>query len=178
MNFVLMNHQMEVWFYTYKPRNDLCIYEATEVELSFTEISNLKRSNIIIKSIYSHPNMDLDEFNNNYLNILLDKVSKENKSVFRLCDFYVNLLKYDNHAPTNEFLDSLSSHMVLPHIVQPARISTTSKTLIDILSNIHTPSSISGNLTSPISDHLPQFIMVPYIFLNLPPPKIFHLNVF
>ena len=79
MNFVLMNHQMEVWFYTYKPRNDLCIYEATEVELSFTEISNLKRSNIIIKSIYSHPNMDLDEFNNNYLNILLDKVSKENK---------------------------------------------------------------------------------------------------
>ena len=50
---------------SYKPRNDLCIYEATELELSFIEISNINRSNIIIKCIYSHPNMDLDEFNYN-----------------------------------------------------------------------------------------------------------------
>ena len=49
--------------------------------------------------------MDLDEFNDNYLNTLLDKISKENKSVFLLGDFNVDLLKYDKHAPTNEFLD-------------------------------------------------------------------------
>ena len=62
--------------------------------------------------------------------------------------------------------------MFLPHIVQPTRISTTSKTLIDnIFSNIHAPSSISRNLTSSISDHLPQFLIVPDIFLNLSPPK-------
>ena len=116
--------------------------------------------------------MDLDEFNDNYFNTLLDKISKENKSVFLLGDFNVDLLKYDKHAPTNEFLDSLSAHMFLPHIVQPARISTTSKTLIDnIFSNIHTPSSVSGNLTSSISDHLPQFLIVPNIFVNLSPPK-------
>ena len=69
--------------------------------------------------------MILDEFNDNYLNILLDKLSKENKSVFRLGHFNVDLLKY-KHAPTNEFLDSLSSHMFLPYIVQPTRISTNS----------------------------------------------------
>ena len=45
--------------------------------------------------------MDLDEFNDNYLNTLLDKISKENKSVFLLGDFNVNLLKYDKHAPRN-----------------------------------------------------------------------------
>ena len=62
--------------------------------------------------------------------------------------------------------------MFLPHIVQPTRISTTSKTLIgNIFSNIHTPSSVSGNLTSSISDHLPQFLIVPDIFFNLLPPK-------
>ena len=72
--------------------------------------------------------MDLDEFNDNYLNTLLDKISKENKSVFLLGDFNVDLLKYDKHAPTNEFLNPLSSHMSLPHVVQPTRISTTSKT--------------------------------------------------
>ena len=34
-----------------------------------------------------------------------------------------------------------------------------------------TPSHVSGNLTSPVSDHLPQFIIVPDIFLNSSPPK-------
>ena len=54
------------------------------------------------------------------------------------------------------------------------RISTTSKTLIDnIFSNIHTPSSLSGNLTSSISDHLPQFLIVADIFLNSSPPNIY-----
>ena len=107
--------------------------------------------------------MDLDEFNDNYLNTLLDKISKENKSFFLLGDFNVDHLKYDKHAPTNEFLDSLSSHMFL-HIVQPTRISTTSKTFIDnIFSNIHTLSSVSGNITSSISDHLPQFFTFPNI---------------
>ena len=105
--------------------------------------------------------MNLDEFNDNYLNNLLDKIFKENKSVFLLCDFNIDLLKDDKHAPTEKFLDLLSSHMFLPHIVQPTRISTTSKTLIDnIFSNIHTPSSISGNLAGSISDYLPQFLIV------------------
>ena len=102
---------------SYTPRNDLSIYKPTELELSFIEISNPKRSNIIIGSIYRQPNMALEEFNNNYLNTLLDKISKENKSIFLLGDFNVDLLKYDKHAPTNEFLNSLSSHMFLPHIV-------------------------------------------------------------
>ena len=117
--------------FSYNPRNNLSIYKPTELESSLIEISNPKRSNIIIGCIFSHPNMDLDEFNDNSLNTLLDKISKENKSVFLLGDFNVDLLKYDKHAPTKEFLDSLSSDMFLPHIVQPTRISTTSKTLID-----------------------------------------------
>ena len=116
---------------SYKPRNNLSIYKPTELESSFIEISNPKRSNIIVGCIYSHPNMDLDESNDNYLNTLLDKISKENKSVFLLGDFNVDLLKYDKHAPTNKFWDSLSSNMFLAHITQPNRISTTSKTLID-----------------------------------------------
>ena len=74
--------------------------------------------------------MDLDGFNDNYLNNFHDRISQENKSVFSLGDFNIHLLKYDKHAPTNEFLNSLSSYMFLPHIVQPTRIRITSKTLI------------------------------------------------
>ena len=44
---------------SYKPRNNLCFYKATELESSFIEISNPKRSNIITGCIYRHPNMDL-----------------------------------------------------------------------------------------------------------------------
>ena len=60
--------------------------------------------------------MFLDEFNDIYLNALLNKISKGSNSVFLLSEFYTDLLKYDHHAPTNEFLDSLSSHLFLLHI--------------------------------------------------------------
>ena len=65
--------------------------------------------------------MDLDEFNDIYLNSLLDKMSKESNSIFLVVDFNVDLMKYNHHAPTNEFLDSPSSHMLLPHIIQPTK---------------------------------------------------------
>ena len=40
--------------------------------------------------------------------------------------------------------------------LQPTRISSNSKTLIDdIFPNILSPDSVSGNLTATISDHLP-----------------------
>ena len=76
---------------SYKSRNDLSIYKPTELESSFFQISNPKRSNIIIGCIYRHPSMDLDEFNNNSLNSFLDKISKRNKSVFLLDNFNVDL---------------------------------------------------------------------------------------
>ena len=51
--------------------------------------------------------MSINEFNDDYLNELLDKLSKENKTIFLLGDFNINLLNYDIHPPTNEFLDTL-----------------------------------------------------------------------
>ena len=154
---------------SYKPRLDLNIYKSNELESTFIEILNPKKSNIIIGCIYKHPSMDLNDFNTNYLNNLLDKVSKEQKSVFLLGDFNVNLLNYNDHNPTNEFLDSLASNSFVPYILQPTRLTSHSKTLIDnIFSNIISPEAISGNLTSTISDHLPQFMIVPNVFSNSP----------
>ena len=43
--------------------------------------------------------------NNHYLRNLLDKLSKENKTVFLFGDFNIDLLKYDQHPSTNKFLD-------------------------------------------------------------------------
>ena len=116
--------------------------------------------------------MDLNDFNTNYLNNLLDKLSKEQKSVFLLDDLIVNILNYNDHNPTNEFLDSLASTSFVPYILQPTRLTSHSKTLIDnIFYNIILPEEISGNLTSTILDHLLQFMIVPNVPSNPPPPQ-------
>ena len=157
---------------SYKTRNDPKIYKSFELESAFIEICNPKKTNIIIGCIYKHPNMNIDEFNDDYLNEFLDKLSKGNKTVFLLGDFHINLLNYDIHPPTNEFLDSFSSHYFLPHILQPSRVTTNSKTLIDnIFSNMAVRNVISGNLTASILDHLPQFLVARNIFFNASYPK-------
>ena len=80
---------------SYKCRNDLNIYKKNELESTFIEIVNPKKSNIIVGVIYRHPSMDLTDFNCNYLNQLLENISKEKKSIFLLGDFNVNLLNYN-----------------------------------------------------------------------------------
>ena len=67
--------------------NDLNIYKRNELESTFIEIVNPKKSNIIVGVIYRHQSMDLVDFNCNYLNKLLDNISKEQKPIFLLGDF-------------------------------------------------------------------------------------------
>ena len=33
----------------------------------------------------------------------------------------INLLNYESHSDTNEFINSMVSHHLLPHILQPTR---------------------------------------------------------
>ena len=116
--------------------------------------------------------MNLGEFNDNYLNILLQKNSKEKKNVFLLGNFNVDLLKYDKHAGTNGFIDSLSSYMYLPYILHPARVTSHSQTIIDnIFSNYVSKEAVCGNLTSTIFDHLPQVLFIPSMFSGNPATK-------
>ena len=49
---------------SYKTRSDLNIYKKIELESTFVEIINPKKSNIIVGTIYRHPKMDVTEFNN------------------------------------------------------------------------------------------------------------------
>ena len=59
-------------YLSYKSRNDLEIYKSFEPESTFTEICNPKKTNIVIGCIYKHPNMDINEFNEDYLNTIQD----------------------------------------------------------------------------------------------------------
>ena len=122
--------------------------------------------------IYRHPSRDLTDFNCNYLNKLLENISEEQKSIFLLKDLNVNLLNYNEHNQSDEFLDSLVSNSFIPLILQPTRTTSHSNTLIDnTFSNVSGPDIISGNLTATISDHLHQFPIISNISGNVPDNK-------
>ena len=89
-------------------------------------------------------------------------------------DFYVRFLFFyfyvncHEHIQTNEFLDSLASDLFVPLILQSTRITSHSDTLIDnMFSNAIDRAILCGNLTTTISDHLPQFTIIPHMFGNI-----------
>ena len=68
--------------------------------------------------------------------------SKSARKTFLLGDFNINLLNMSTDPKVSSFLSNLGSHLILPNILLPTRITDNSMTLID---NIF--SSISGFLT-------------------------------
>ena len=122
---------------------------------------------IIIECIYKHADMNINKFKDDYLNALFDRLPEENKTIFVLCDCNINVLNYVIHPLTNEFFDSLSSRYFLSHILQPSRVTTNSKILIDnISSNMAIPNIVFGNLTTSISHLLLHFLLAPNFVFN------------
>ena len=90
---------------TYKVQNELKITKSAELESIFIEIqNNHKRKNVIVGCIYRHPCMDPAEFNESYLQNLLDTLAFENKDIFLMGDFNINILQYDNNKELSRTL--------------------------------------------------------------------------
>ena len=77
-------------------------------------------------------------------------------------DFNINLLHYENHTLTNEFINMIFTFHLMPSTLHPTRITDKTSTLIDniFISNTSDSDIVSGNILSLISDHLPQFAIV------------------
>ena len=116
--------------------------------------------------------MSIDEFND-ILSQVLHKMSTENKSIILLGDFNIDLIKCSTNESTSEFFNLISSYNFLPYITLPTRITDRSQTVIDnIFSNSTNTNIISGNLSTFISDHLPQFFIYPVLIKTLFPANI------
>ena len=62
--------------------------------------------------------------------------------------------------------------MYLPYILHPTRVTGHSQTIIDnIFSNYVSKEAVCGNLTSTISDHLPQVLFILSMFSDNPTTK-------
>ena len=89
-------------------------------------------------------------------------MTNDNKKLFLVGDFNIDLLKVDLDPPTTNFFDIITSNLLVPHIIHPTRITSSTRTLIN---NIYSNSAnfedrISGNLTLAIPDHLAQLILI------------------
>ena len=158
---------------SYKRRGNLenMMYKAKELESVFYEVENPGKKSEIYGCIYRHPCMDADIFNE-LLDKLLKKITAEKKVTYLMGDFNMDLLKTETDEKIGNYYDIWTSHLFVPHITLPTRITTRSKTLIDnIFSNDSDfANGVSGNFTFSISDHLPQFLIMPDN-LKHPPKK-------
>ena len=102
------------------------------------------------------------KFNNDFMNILFDKLTKENKPSVISGDFNLNLIKYTQNRGVNQFIiEKILSKNFIPHITLPTRVAEKSATLIDnIFTNNYEHNCVSGNVTTYISDCLPQFLII------------------
>ena len=75
-------------------------------------------------------------------------------------DFNLDLLKYNVHEKTTDFVDNIISHGFLPTIHKPTRVTTESATIIDhIYVNYATHKSKSGIIITDVSDHFGIFYL-------------------
>ena len=76
-------------------------------------------------------------------------------------DFNINLLNFETHLPTDDFMNTLGSYFFLPQILQPTRVTDYSATLIDnIFFKALEHYSVSGNIVHNLTDHFPNFLII------------------
>ena len=147
------------------PLNDYCICN-DNVELCTVEIK-INSSSYIISSLYRphSKHLKVNEFTVFMDNLLSQSIFTDNNSIIS-GDFNINLLEHSTNSPTNNFLTTMQSLNYFPHISRPTRFpednSTASPSLLDhIWTNFTAPSS-TGIFLSPLSDHLPVFLNLPF----------------
>ena len=158
---------------SFNERNDLKFNSKGNFESTFIELVFTKRKNMIIGCIYRHPSstINIKQFNDEYIEPLLEKITSEKKICALVGDFNIDLLKSNTNNDINLFYNSMTTHFFTPFILQPTR--PISKSLIDniLINSIEYPSH-SGNLTIQISDHLIQFVILEGFLKELIPQKI------
>ena len=87
---------------------------------------------MIIGCLYRHPfsQIPIPQFTDDYLEPLLDKIAKEDKTCSIMGDFNIDLLKSETHDEIANYQNDFTNHFYNPLILQLTRLE--SKTLIDI----------------------------------------------
>ena len=74
--------------------------------------------NIVIGVIYRSPNTKINYFNDELANVL-EQIRQENKIVYLMGDYNINLLNSDIYISSGEFMDILYNNEFRPLISRP-----------------------------------------------------------
>ena len=108
-------------------------------------------------SIDPIPRADIDIFTSTLFD-LMNNTNIEKKKSTIIGDFNIDLLKYNSHEKTNDYVDNIFSQGFLPLITKPTRVTSSSATLIDhIYSNDICSNSTSGIVLTDVADHFGIF---------------------
>ena len=130
------------------------------MECVTVEIISKAKNNVIVSCIYRTPGSSISNFTEIISN-LLQKVKNKRKNVILCGDYNINLMKYNCHNDTKEFVDTLFSCGLYPVINKPSRITEDSATLIDnFFINTVNCNVKRGLLINDTSDHLPIFVIL------------------
>ena len=93
------------------------------------------------------------------MNKVLSVINQENKIVYIMGDFNINLLNVDKHVPSSEFIEIMYSFSLYPLINKPTRVTDKSATLIDNIfcNNMVDTSMFNAIFYTDITDHFPVF---------------------
>ena len=119
-----------------------------------------KQKNIILSSVYRPPNSSLKEFKNS-LKPIFDNIRRNNKDLYLVEDFNINVLDYKNNMKVKNFVNFTFQNSLISLINKPARVTRVNATAIDhILTNTFSNKQIKmGIIRTEILDHLPIFLI-------------------
>ena len=63
--------------------------------------------------------MEVTEFDDVFLQNILEKLSYENKKIIIVGNFNIDFLKYDSNCDSTTFLDNMYQNLLLPYITSP-----------------------------------------------------------
>ena len=80
--------------------------------------------------VYRPPNSNLNEYVND-ITTITEIVKRMNKPCYLMGDTNIDLMKYESHSKTSQYLDLLFTNSFIPLINRPTRITDHTATLID-----------------------------------------------
>ena len=146
----------------FKVREDLSVFIPHIFESLFIEIiTSVKSSaNKIVGVIYrpnTHPRADIDIFTETLYSIM-DLINAEKKQSTIMGDLNIDLLKYNIHEQTKNYVDNVFSRGFVPLISKPTRVTTSSASLIDhMYTNSIPTTTITGIIINDVADHFGIF---------------------
>ena len=153
-----------------------CDAQFLEISLNSDLVSPvIDGQKLIIGNFYRPPRQLVEDLNNfqDELNVIMENIQCHSHVVIT-GDFNIDLLRYKDHLHTSDFLDNLLSNGYIPKITMPTRLTHRKGTLIDkffIELSMGYSNTTSGILISNISDHLPYFLSLDYLFIKEPIKK-------